>query len=55
MTAGELTPIVRLAPAKLNITLSIVGTRSDGFHALHTVMVPQPGVFGPDRGIIKAG
>src|SRR6185369_7305100 len=40
MTAGELTPIVRLAPAKLNLTLSIVGTRSDGFHALHTVMVP---------------
>lgn len=40
MTAGELTPIVRLAPAKLNLTLSIVGTRSDGYHALHTVMVP---------------
>ena len=40
MTADELTPVIRLAPAKLNLTLSIVGTRSDGFHALHTVMVP---------------
>jgi 4-diphosphocytidyl-2-C-methyl-D-erythritol kinase len=36
----RLAPVVRLAPAKLNLTLAIVGRRSDGFHALHTVMVP---------------
>jgi 4-diphosphocytidyl-2-C-methyl-D-erythritol kinase len=36
----RLTPVVRLAPAKLNLTLSVVGRRSDGYHALHTVMAP---------------
>ena len=36
MKAG---PIVRLAPAKLNLTLAVVGTRSDGYHGLHSVMV----------------
>jgi 4-diphosphocytidyl-2-C-methyl-D-erythritol kinase len=36
----RLTPVVRLAPAKLNLTLAIVGRRPDGYHALHTVMVP---------------
>jgi 4-diphosphocytidyl-2-C-methyl-D-erythritol kinase len=36
----RLAPVVRLAPAKLNLTLAIVGRRPDGYHALHTVMVP---------------
>jgi 4-diphosphocytidyl-2-C-methyl-D-erythritol kinase len=38
--ARRLTPIVRLAPAKLNLTLAVVGRRPDGYHALHSVMVP---------------
>lgn len=36
----RLAPVVRLAPAKLNLTLAVVGRRSDGYHALHSVMVP---------------
>ncbi|MFL5727545.1 MAG: 4-(cytidine 5'-diphospho)-2-C-methyl-D-erythritol kinase [Chloroflexota bacterium] len=47
MTAGSapdatkrLTPVIRLAPAKLNLTLAVVGRRDDGYHALHSVMVP---------------
>jgi 4-diphosphocytidyl-2-C-methyl-D-erythritol kinase len=36
----RLTPVVRLAPAKLNLTLAIVGRQPDGYHALHSVMVP---------------
>jgi 4-diphosphocytidyl-2-C-methyl-D-erythritol kinase len=32
--------IVRFAPAKLNLTLAVLGRREDGFHALHSVMVP---------------
>jgi 4-diphosphocytidyl-2-C-methyl-D-erythritol kinase len=33
-------PVVRFAPAKLNLTLAVVGRRPDGYHALHSVMVP---------------
>jgi len=36
----RLTPIVRLAPAKLNLTLAVVGRRPDGYHVLHSVMAP---------------
>ena len=36
----RLAPVVRLAPAKLNLTLAVVGRRPDGYHALHSVMVP---------------
>lgn len=38
--ARRLTPVVRVAPAKLNLTLAVVGRRPDGYHALHSVMVP---------------
>ena len=40
MTAAELAPVVRLAPAKVNLTLAVIEKQRDGFHALHTVMVP---------------
>jgi 4-diphosphocytidyl-2-C-methyl-D-erythritol kinase len=38
--ARAVTPVVRLAPAKVNLTLAVVGRRDDGYHALHTVMAP---------------
>ncbi len=38
--ARRVTPVVRLAPAKLNLTLAVVGRRPDGYHELHSVMAP---------------
>ena len=40
MSGDGRTPVVRLAPAKLNLTLAVLGTLPNGFHELHSVMVP---------------
>lgn len=37
---SDRTRIVREAPAKLNLTLAVIRRRADGYHALHSVMVP---------------
>ena len=36
----RLSPVVRLAPAKLNLTLAVVARRDDGYHSLHSVVAP---------------
>lgn len=36
----RLEPVVRLAPAKLNLTLAVGSGRADGYHPIHSVMVP---------------
>ena len=36
----RLTPVVRLAPAKLNLALAVVGRRRDGYHELHSIFAP---------------
>jgi 4-diphosphocytidyl-2-C-methyl-D-erythritol kinase len=33
------------APAKINLSLRVIGKRSDGFHEVDTLMVPVPGLF----------
>ena len=38
--ARRLAPVVRLAPAKLNLTLAVLGRNRDGHHDLHSIMVP---------------
>ncbi len=37
--ARRLAPVVRIAHAKVNLTLAVVGRRPDGYHSLHSIMV----------------
>ena len=52
MSADGRTPVVRLAPAKLNLTLAVLGTLPNGFHELHSVMVPL--AFGDRLSLARA-
>jgi 4-diphosphocytidyl-2-C-methyl-D-erythritol kinase len=45
-------PVVRIAPAKINLTLSVGPRRGDGFHDLHSVMVPL--AFGDRLSLARA-
>lgn len=36
----RLSPVIRVAPAKLNLTLAVIARRDDGYHSLHSVFVP---------------
>jgi 4-diphosphocytidyl-2-C-methyl-D-erythritol kinase len=47
------TPVVRLAPAKVNLTLAVLGTLPNGFHELHSVMVPL--ALGDRLSLARAG
>jgi 4-diphosphocytidyl-2-C-methyl-D-erythritol kinase len=53
VSGDALTPVVRLAPAKLNLTLAILGTLPNGFHELHSVMVPL--TLGDRLSLARAG
>jgi 4-diphosphocytidyl-2-C-methyl-D-erythritol kinase len=38
--SGARIHVVRFAPAKLNLTLAVLGKRDDGYHVLHSIMAP---------------
>ncbi len=35
-----LAPMIRLAPAKINLTLAVLARRADGYHDLHSIVAP---------------
>jgi 4-diphosphocytidyl-2-C-methyl-D-erythritol kinase len=45
--------VVRFAPAKLNLTLAVTGRRPDGYHTLHSIMVPL--ALGDSLTVVPAG